>query len=76
MYVRAAAQGTFPTGNYIGTLDNDGTGLAPFHNFDVQGPGEPEGGAGQDQGGHRLRHDQDHLAQPAEVTLAPHGVEH
>jgi basic membrane protein A len=33
-YVTGAASGTFPTGSYIGTLQNDGTGLAPFHNFD------------------------------------------
>jgi basic membrane protein A len=33
-YVTAAAAGTFPTGSYIGTLSNDGTGLAPFHDFD------------------------------------------
>src|SRR3954471_4271202 len=33
-YVTGAAGGTFPTGTYIGTLQNDGTGLAPFHDFD------------------------------------------
>jgi basic membrane protein A and related proteins len=33
-YVDGAASGTFPTGSYVGTLQNDGTGLAPFHNFD------------------------------------------
>jgi basic membrane protein A and related proteins len=33
-YVTGAASGTFPTGSYIGTLQNDGTGLAPFHEFD------------------------------------------
>lgn len=33
-YLIAAAGGVFPTGNYIGTLDNDGTGLAPFHQFE------------------------------------------
>jgi basic membrane protein A len=32
-YVNAAATGTFPTGSYIGTLQNNGTGLAPFHDF-------------------------------------------
>ena len=37
-YVSQAAKGTFPTGSYVGTLDNDGTGLAPFHNFDSQVP--------------------------------------
>ena len=37
-YVEKAASGTFPTGNYIGTLANDGTGLAPFHDFDSKVP--------------------------------------
>jgi basic membrane protein A len=33
-YVTGAATGTFPTGTYIGTLQNDGTGISPFHAFD------------------------------------------
>ena len=33
-YVGAAASGTFPTGSYIGDLTNDGTGIAPFHQFE------------------------------------------
>jgi basic membrane protein A and related proteins len=37
-YLTQAAGGTFPTGSYIGTLDNDGTGLADFHNFDSKVP--------------------------------------
>ena len=32
-YLAAAATGTFPTGNYTGTLTNGGTGLADFHDF-------------------------------------------
>ena len=32
-YVTQAAGGTYPKGNYIGTLSNNGTGLAPFHDF-------------------------------------------
>jgi basic membrane protein A len=32
-YLDAAATGTFPTGSYIGTLENGGTGLAPYHDF-------------------------------------------
>jgi basic membrane protein A len=32
-YVSKAATGTFPTGNYLGTLANRGTSLAPFHQF-------------------------------------------
>jgi basic membrane protein A len=39
-YVTKAASGTFPTGSYIGTLDNNGTGLAPFHDFDSKVPSD------------------------------------
>jgi basic membrane protein A len=38
LYVTKAASGTFPTGSYIGTLANNGTGLAPFHDFDSKVP--------------------------------------
>ncbi|HEX6468133.1 MAG TPA: BMP family ABC transporter substrate-binding protein [Streptosporangiaceae bacterium] len=31
--VTSAAKGQFPTGGYLGTLQNGGTGLAPFHQF-------------------------------------------
>ncbi len=37
-YTTKAAGGTFPTGNYVGTLENDGTGIAPFHQFDSKVP--------------------------------------
>lgn len=37
-YVAAAAAGNYPTGSYIGTLANDGTGIAPFHDFDSKVP--------------------------------------
>jgi len=37
-YTTAAASGSFPQGNYIGTLKNGGTGLAPFHEFDSKVP--------------------------------------
>jgi basic membrane protein A and related proteins len=39
-YATQAASGTFPTGNYIGTLENDGTGLAPFHDFESKVPSD------------------------------------
>jgi len=39
-YVTKAASGDFPTGNYVGTLDNGGTGLAPFHEFESQVPSD------------------------------------
>ena len=32
-YLAAAATGTYPSGNYIGTLSNGGTGLADLHDF-------------------------------------------
>ncbi len=37
-YLKQAATGTFPTGSYVGTLANGGTGLAPFHDFDSKVP--------------------------------------
>jgi basic membrane protein A len=39
-YVSKAATGAFPTGSYIGTLANNGTGLAPFHDFDSKIPSD------------------------------------
>lgn len=38
LYTSKAAAGTFPTGSYIGDLKNNGTGLAPFHDFDSKVP--------------------------------------
>jgi basic membrane protein A and related proteins len=37
-YLKAADTGTFPTGSYVGTLANGGTGLAPFHQFQGKVP--------------------------------------
>jgi basic membrane protein A len=37
-YVTKAAGGHYPTGDYVGTLANGGTGLAPFHQFDGKVP--------------------------------------
>jgi basic membrane protein A len=39
-YLEQAASGTFPTGSYVGTLQNDGTGLAPFHDYDSKVPSD------------------------------------
>jgi basic membrane protein A and related proteins len=39
-YVSQAAGGKFPKGNYVGTLANKGTGLAPFHDFDGKVPSD------------------------------------
>jgi basic membrane protein A len=32
-YMSKVANGQFPTGSYVGTLQNNGTGLAPYHDF-------------------------------------------
>ncbi len=40
-YVQQAATGNFPSGSYVGTLKNGGTGLAPFHQFAAKVPGRP-----------------------------------
>jgi basic membrane protein A and related proteins len=37
-YADKVAAGSFPSGNYIGTLSNGGTGLAPFHDWDSKIP--------------------------------------
>lgn len=37
-YLNQASTGTFPSGNYIGTLANGGTGLAPYHQFQSKVP--------------------------------------
>ncbi len=38
--IQAVVDGTFQGGVYLGTLANDGVGLAPFHDFDAQIPKE------------------------------------
>jgi basic membrane protein A len=38
--IKAVVDDTFAGGTYIGTLKNDGVGLAPFHDFDGQIPAE------------------------------------
>ncbi|GAB7192340.1 BMP family ABC transporter substrate-binding protein [Kineococcus sp. NUM-3379] len=37
-YVLAAADGEAPTGSYVGTLENEGVGLAPFNQFESKVP--------------------------------------
>jgi len=37
-YLDKAATGTFPTGGYIGDLANNGTGLAPYHQWQSKVP--------------------------------------
>jgi basic membrane protein A and related proteins len=38
--MQAIADGDFAGGTYVGTLENDGVGLAPFHDFEDQVPDE------------------------------------
>jgi basic membrane protein A len=37
-YMKQVGTGTYPTGNWVGTLQNGGTGLAPFHDFSSKVP--------------------------------------
>jgi basic membrane protein A and related proteins len=38
--IKAAKDGSFSNEPYVGTLENDGTGLTPFHEFDSKVPAE------------------------------------
>jgi basic membrane protein A len=38
--IKAAKDGSFSNSPYVGTLENQGTGLAPFHNFDSKVPAD------------------------------------
>ena len=38
--IKAAKDGSFTNEPYVGTLENDGTGLTPFHEFDSKVPAE------------------------------------
>jgi basic membrane protein A and related proteins len=38
--IKAAKDGSFSNEPYVGTLENEGTGLAPFHEFDSKVPAE------------------------------------
>ncbi|HEC34774.1 MAG TPA: BMP family ABC transporter substrate-binding protein [Chloroflexi bacterium] len=38
--IKMAQEGTFAGGTYVGTLENDGVGVAPFHEFEDDVPAE------------------------------------
>jgi basic membrane protein A len=38
--IKAAKDGSFSNAAFVGTLENQGTGLAPFHNFDSKVPAD------------------------------------
>ena len=40
--ITAAKDGSFSNEPYVGTLENEGTGLSPFHEFESQGPGRAQ----------------------------------
>ena len=63
---RGRRRARFPTGNYIGTLENDGTGLAPFHDFDSKVPADLKAELDQVKADIISRQDQDHVAEPAQ----------
>jgi basic membrane protein A len=39
-YMKQVGAGTFPSGSFIGTLQNGGTGLAPFHQWESKVPAD------------------------------------
>ena len=59
--IKAAKDGSFDNKPYVGTLENGGTGLAPFNEFDSQGPGRAQDRARHAEGRHHLRQDQDQV---------------
>ena len=63
--IKAAKDGSFSNEPYVGTLENDGTGLAPFHDFDSKVPAELKSEIGCAQGRHHQRQDQDRVQVPA-----------
>ncbi|WP_375423770.1 BMP family protein [uncultured Friedmanniella sp.] len=38
--IKAAKDGSYSNKAYVGTLDNDGTGVAPYHDFDAKVPAD------------------------------------
>jgi basic membrane protein A and related proteins len=38
--IKSAQDGSFDNSPYVGTLENEGTGLSPFHDFDSKIPGD------------------------------------
>jgi basic membrane protein A len=38
--IRAAQDGSFTNDPYVGTLENEGTGLSPYHDFDSKIPAD------------------------------------
>ncbi|MGH2694628.1 MAG: BMP family lipoprotein [Actinomycetota bacterium] len=45
--IQAAVEGSFEGGLYVGTLENDGVGIAPFHEFEDEVPEELKSEIGQ-----------------------------
>ena len=66
--VTAAAAGDFDNSPFVGTLENDGVGLAPFHDFEGAVSPDLQGELDDDQGGHHRRLDHGRVAGVAQVT--------
>ena len=59
--IKAAKDGSFSNDPFVGTLENEGTGLTPFHDFDSKVPGRAQVRARRPEGRHHQRQDQDRI---------------
>ena len=65
----AATAGQLRLHAYVGTLENDGVGIAPFHNFESKVPADLSGELDDDQGRHHRRLHPGHvLPEPVILT--------
>ena len=53
--ISEAVDGSFSSDPYVGTLENEGLGLAPFHDFESKVPAELDDQARRAQGGDHRR---------------------
>ena len=68
-----AASGDFANDPYVGTLENDGVGIAPFHDFEAKVDAGPAGRARHHQGRHHRRLDHGRVALGPD-QLTPRGT--
>ena len=66
--VKDAAADKFDNTPYVGTLENGGVGLAPFHNFEDKVDPALQGELDAIKTGHHQRRDQGRVAVVTEVT--------
>ena len=72
--ITAAKDGSFSQEPYVGTLENEGTGLSPFNEFDGKVPGRAQDRARHPEGGHHRRQDQDRVQVPAPGIVTDDGT--